>query len=77
LVDGEGNKFGHRLWCSINVEDDDSNMTASSMIFPVMKNEQVPVQQEDNIVNSIVGKFFDKEKLEKISRSYFISISNH
>jgi hypothetical protein len=67
LVDGEGNKFGHRLWCAINVEDDDSNMTASSMIFPVMKNEQVPdvKQQEDNIVNSIVGKFFDKEKLEK------------
>nr|CAG8461547.1 4286_t:CDS:10 [Entrophospora candida] len=67
LVDGEGNKFGHRLWCSINVEDDDSNMTASSMIFPVMKNEQVPdVKQEDNIVDSIATSefYYDDSDIE-------------
>jgi len=37
LVDGEGNRFGSRVWCKIDVEaiDQYSSLSSSSMIFPV------------------------------------------
>ncbi|KAG9294152.1 hypothetical protein G9A89_021511 [Geosiphon pyriformis] len=38
LTDGEGRRFGHRVWCDIIVEiaDQSSSMSSSSMIFPVL-----------------------------------------
>jgi len=45
LTDNEGNRFGHRVWCDITVEviDQSSDMSASSMIFPVLNYDQQSV----------------------------------
>jgi hypothetical protein len=45
LTDSEGNRFGHKVWCDITVEVDDqsSSMSSSSMIFPVLNYGQQSV----------------------------------
>uniref|UniRef100_A0A1D1YF52 Next to BRCA1 gene 1 protein n=1 Tax=Anthurium amnicola TaxID=1678845 RepID=A0A1D1YF52_9ARAE len=51
LTDSEGNRFGHKVWCDITVEviDQSSNMSSSSMIFPVLNYDQqsVSVRSKD------------------------------
>src|SRR5688572_16658748 len=50
LTDIEGNQFGHRVWCEIEVEaaDQSSSMSASSMIFPVLNYDQRSVSARSN-----------------------------
>ncbi|RGB22858.1 hypothetical protein C1646_729705 [Rhizophagus diaphanus] len=45
LTDSDGNRFGHKVWCDITVEVDDqsSSMSSSSMIFPVLNYDQQSV----------------------------------
>jgi hypothetical protein len=45
LTDNEGNRFGHKVWCDITVEvvDQSSSMSSSSMIFPVLNYDQQSV----------------------------------
>ncbi|CAG8432679.1 5661_t:CDS:10 [Diversispora eburnea] len=70
LDDGNGNKFGHRVWCDITVEAEDSttaNMSASSMIFPVMNfdHKSVSAQSEkstDIDDNSVISGQYDSDE---------------
>ncbi|CAG8549603.1 16490_t:CDS:10 [Acaulospora morrowiae] len=50
LTDGQGNVFGDQVWCEIIVESDEqsSNMSSSSMIFPVLTYEQKSVSEQSN-----------------------------
>ncbi|CAG8645191.1 18702_t:CDS:10, partial [Acaulospora morrowiae] len=50
LTDGQGNGFGDQVWCEIIVESDEqsSNMSSSSMIFPVLTYEQRSVSEQSN-----------------------------
>ncbi|CAG8656232.1 7940_t:CDS:10, partial [Funneliformis mosseae] len=50
LTDKDGNRFGHRVWCDIDVEavDQSTNMSASSMIFPVLNYDQQSVSAKSN-----------------------------
>jgi len=45
LTDSEGNRFGHKVWCDITVEvvDQSSSMSSSSMIFPVLNYDRQSV----------------------------------
>ncbi|RIA80248.1 hypothetical protein C1645_792940 [Glomus cerebriforme] len=50
LTDSEGNRFGHKVWCDITVEvvDQSSNMSSSSMIFPVLNYDQQSISARSN-----------------------------
>ncbi|CAG8585045.1 5344_t:CDS:10 [Paraglomus occultum] len=59
LVDGEGNRFGYRLWCEIFVEaiDQYSSLSSSSMIFPVLGNPVLgnPVSETSSLQSSMTS----------------------
>ncbi|CAG8451030.1 2436_t:CDS:2, partial [Acaulospora colombiana] len=69
LTDGQGNSFGHHVWCDIIVENDEqsSNMSSSSMIFPVLNYDQKPKFVQPNSVS---------EQLSSISNSVAFSEVN-
>ncbi|CAG8525508.1 3650_t:CDS:10 [Paraglomus brasilianum] len=55
LVDGEGNRFGYRVWCEINVEaiDQYSSLSSSSMIFPVLDNPVSDISSSRSSMTSV------------------------
>ncbi|CAG8817696.1 23857_t:CDS:2, partial [Racocetra persica] len=62
LTDNEGNVFGHKIWCEINVEaDDQSSSMSSSMIFPVLNYDQKLSQSASGSVQSPVSTAEDDD----------------
>ncbi|CAG8556058.1 14989_t:CDS:2 [Racocetra fulgida] len=62
LTDNEGNVFGHKIWCEINVEaDDQSSSMSSSMIFPVLNYDQKLSQSASGSIQSPVSTAEDDD----------------
>ncbi|RHZ77387.1 hypothetical protein Glove_180g23 [Diversispora epigaea] len=68
LDDGYGNKFGHRVWCDITVEAEDStsNMSASSMIFPVLNYDQKSVSTRSEQTSSSISRSIASSEIDRI-----------
>lgn len=54
MTDSDGNRFGHKVWCDITVEVDDqsSSMSSSSMIFPVLNYDQQSVSSRTKDISA-------------------------
>jgi len=62
LTDNEGNVFGHKIWCEINVEaDDQSSSMSSSMIFPVLNYDQKSTRSATSSVQSPIPTSEDEK----------------
>ncbi|EXX66310.1 hypothetical protein RirG_125040 [Rhizophagus irregularis DAOM 197198w] len=63
LTDSDGNRFGHKVWCDITVEVDDqsSSMSSSSMIFPVLNYDQQSVSFRTKDTSAPVTTFASLE----------------